>query len=231
MEVWPGRPYPLGATYDGLGTNFSIFSECATCVELCLFDDGKETRVVLPEVSGFCWHGYLPRVKLGDRYGFRVHGPWAPQEGFRCNPNKLLLDPYSKAVEGHVTWDGAVFGFNPDKPDEMDPRDSAPFVPRSVVTQSFFDWENDRPPATPWHKTIVYEVHVKGFTKRFPGIPEELRGTYAGLAHPAAIDYLKSLGITAVELMPVHQFVHERFLVDKGLRNYWGYASIAYLAP
>jgi isoamylase len=232
MEVWPGRPYPLGATYDGLGTNFSIFSEVADRVELCLFDrSGAETRVDLPEMSGFNWHGYLPGVKLGDRYGFRVHGPWAPRQGLRCNANKLLLDPYSKAVEGQVRWDGAVFGYNPDRPDEMDTRDSAPFVPRSVVTQSFFDWEHDRPPATPWHRTTVYEMHVKGFTKRFKEIPENLRGTYAGLAHPAAIDYLQSLGVTAVELMPVHQFVHERFLADKGLRNYWGYASIAYLAP
>jgi glycogen operon protein len=231
-EVWPGQPYPLGATYDGLGTNFALFSEAAERVELCLFgEDGRETRHDLPEVTGFVWHGYVPTVTPGQRYGFRVHGPWAPHEGRRANPAKLLLDPYAKAVAGEVRWEEPVFPYRFDSEDAPDDRDSAPFVPRSVVTNPFFDWSDDRPPRRPLNESIVYELHVKGFTRRHPEIPEALRGTYAGMAHPAAIRYLQELGVTAVELLPVHQFVHARHLAEKGLRNYWGYDSIGYLAP
>ena len=233
MKIWPGRPYPLGASWDGVGTNFSVFSEVATHVELCLYDaNGNETKVNLPEVTAFIWHGYLPNVSPGQRYGFRVHGPWEPESGHRCNPAKLLLDPYSKAVEGQVQWNEAVFPYHFNQPeDEKNELDSAPFMPKSVVVNPYFEWQWDRRPRTPWHETIIYEVHVKGFTARHPGIPENLRGTYAGLAHPAAIRHLKQLGVTAVELLPVHQFVHASLLVERGLRNYWGYDSISYLAP
>ncbi|HEX3553285.1 MAG TPA: glycogen debranching protein GlgX [Thermoanaerobaculia bacterium] len=236
MKIHPGSPYPLGATYDGAGTNFSVFSEMAERVELCLFDDsagaGIETRLDLPEVTAFCWHGYAPAVGPGQRYGFRVHGPWAPENGCRCLPAKLLLDPYAKAVEGMVEWNEAVFPYrfaDPGGPPNGD--DSAPFIPRCVVTNPFFDWGNDRPPRTPAHRSILYELHVKGFTKRHPDVPEELRGTYTGLAHPAAIGHLKKLGVTAVELMPVHQLIHDGHVIERGLRNYWGYNSICYLAP
>ena len=233
MRLWPGQPFPLGASYDGAGTNFSLFSEVATGVDLCLFDEeGTEECIPLTEVTALCWHGYLPNVGPGQRYGFRVHGPYEPQAGHRCNPAKLLLDPYAKAVEGEVDWDPAVFGY-PIGGDDLtpDPRDSAPFVPKAVVTNPFFDWGVDRPPCTPWHETVVYEAHVKGFTKLHPDVDEELRGTYAGLAHPAAIEHLKNLGVTAVELMPVHQFIQDNHLIEKNLRNYWGYNSIAFLAP
>jgi glycogen operon protein len=233
MRLWPGQPFPLGASYDGAGTNFSLFSEVATGVDLCLYDDdGVEECIPLTEVTALCWHGYLPNVNPGQRYGFRVHGPYEPQNGHRCNSAKLLLDPYAKAVEGGVDWDPAVFGY-PLGGDDLTPdqRDSAPFVPKAVVTNPYFDWGVDRPPSIPWHETVVYETHVKGFTKLHPDIDEELRGTYAGLAHPAAIDHLKSLGVTAVELMPVHQFIQDHYLEEKNLRNYWGYNSIAFLAP
>ena len=232
-KVWPGNDYPLGATYDGAGTNFSIFSEIAERVELCLFDEkGNETRFDLPEVTSFCWHGYLPNLGPGQRYGFRVHGPWAPAEGHRCNPAKLLLDPYARAIEGQVQWNEAVFPHffnNPDGP--PNDKDSAPFMPKSVVINPFFDWGNDRHPRTQSHETIVYEAHVKGFSIKHPDVPEELRGTYAGLAHPRAIEHFTRLGITAVELMPAHQFIHDKHLVERGLRNYWGYNSIGYLVP
>lgn len=233
VRIWPGKPYPLGATFDGVGTNFSVFSEVASRVELCLFDDhGAETRVDLPETTAFIWHGYLPNVTAGQRYGFRVHGPWEPERGHRCNPAKLLLDPYSKAVVGQVDWNEAVFPYLFNDPEHsINTADSAPFMPKSVITNSFFDWEHDRMPHTPWHETIIYEVHVKGFTMRHPGIPENLRGTYAGLAHPASIRYLTQLGVTAIEILPVHQFVHSKQLLDNGLRNYWGYDSISFLAP
>ena len=231
-KVWPGEAYPLGATYDGVGTNFALFSEVAERVELCLFDDaGTETRVPLPEVDAFVWHGYLPNIGPGQRYGFRVHGPYQPANGLRCNPAKLLLDPYAKAVDAQVDWDQACFDHPPDDPDKPNDLDSAPHVPKSVVTSPFFDWANDRHPRTPWHETVVYEVHVKGFTKRHPDVAPEQRGTYAGIASPAAIDHLKRLGVTAVELLPVHQFVHDDRLLQHGLRNYWGYNSICYLAP
>jgi isoamylase len=233
VKVWPGTPYPLGATYDGAGTNFSVFSEVAERVELCLFDEaGRETRVALPEVTGHCWHGYLPGVEPGQRYGFRVHGPWAPEQGNRCNPAKLLLDPYAKGVYGDIAWDETVFPyhFNSD-PDISNGRDSAPFMPRCIVHQPFFDWAGDRQLQRPWNETIIYETHVKGFTARHPDIPPELRGTYAGLAHSESIEYLKKLGITAVELMPVHYFANDKHLLDQGLSNYWGYNSICYFAP
>ncbi|HEX7831134.1 MAG TPA: glycogen debranching protein GlgX [Thermoanaerobaculia bacterium] len=233
MRIWPGRPYPLGATWDGVGTNFSVFSEVATRVDLCLFDaNDVETRIELPESSAFIWHGYLPNIAPGQRYGFRVHGPWDPDNGQRCNPNKLLLDPYGKAVHGMVQWDEAVFPYHFDNPEtSRNDQDSAPFMPKSVVIHPYFDWKDDRRPNTPWHQTIIYEVHVKGFTMLHPGVPENLRGTYAGLAHPAAIKYLQQLGVTAIELLPVHQFIHGNHLLDKHLRNYWGYDSISFLAP
>lgn len=233
MKVWPGQPYPLGSFYDGSGTNFSLFSEIAERVQLCLFDEeGKQTCVDLPEVIGYCWHGYLPEVGPGQRYGFRVHGPWDPDNGHRCNPAKLLLDPYAKAIEGQVGWDEAVFPYRfDDGPDTLNDNDSAPFVPHSVVYQPFFDWSGDRSLQVPWHETVIYETHIKGFSINHPEIPSEIRGTYAGLAHPSAIEHLRQLGVTAVELMPIHQFIHNKFLVDKGLRNYWGYNSVGYFAP
>ena len=233
MQVWSGRPYPLGATYDGKGTNFSLFSEVAERVEVCLFDDrGHETRVDLPETTALCWHGYLPSARPGQRYGYRVHGPWAPEQGLWCNPSKLLLDPYARAVEGQWNWDEAVFPYRFSDPEgSKNDADSAPFVPKGVIVNPHFDWNGDQQLRTPWHRTIVYETHVKGFTRTHPGIPEELRGTYAGLAHPVSIEYLRNLGVTAVELLPVHQFVHDATLVQRKLQNYWGYNSIGYLAP
>jgi len=233
MQVWPGKPYPLGATFDGSGTNFSLFSEPATRVQLCLFDDqDQETCVDLPETTALCWHGYLPNVRPGQRYGFRVHGPWAPENGLWCNPSKVLLDPYAKAIDGLWEWNEAVFPYHFSQPENSrNELDSAAFVARSVVINPFFDWGNDRQPETPWHRTVVYETHIKGFSRSHPSIPEELRGSYAGLAHPVAVEHLKKLGITAVELLPVHQFVQDSVLISRGLRNYWGYNSIGYLAP
>ena len=210
-----------------------MFSEAAERVELCLFDEqGVERRIDLPERTALCWHGYLPDIKPGQRYGFRVHGPWAPEHGAWCNPAKLLLDPYAKAIEGAWDWNEAIFPYHFQAPESSrNDLDSAAFVPKSIVINPFFDWGHDRRPDTPWHRTVVYETHVKGFTIRNPEINEELRGTYAGMAHPAAIRYLQRLGITAVELLPVHQFVQDSTLRDRGLRNYWGYNSIGYLAP
>ncbi|HYB15035.1 MAG TPA: glycogen debranching protein GlgX [Streptosporangiaceae bacterium] len=230
--VWPGDSYPLGATYDGAGTNFGLFSEVADRVELCLFDDdGTETRVGLHEVDGFVWHGYLPAVGPGQRYGYRVHGPYDPAAGQRCNPHKLLLDPYAKAVEGSVSWGQPVFSYSFEHPDRRNNADSAPYVPRSVVINPYFDWNLDRPPRTPYHETVIYEAHVRGLTKEHPAVPEEQRGTYLGLAHPAVIAHLRELGITAVELMPVHQYVTDAHLHDHGLHNYWGYNTIGFFAP
>jgi isoamylase len=233
MRIWPGRPSPLGSMYDGVGTNFSIFSEAATRVELCLFDDrGAERRIDLPERTALCWHGYLPDVRPGQRYGYRVHGPWAPERGNWANPAKLLMDPYAKAIDGDWNWNEAMFPYHFEFPESSrNDLDSAPFVPKSVVINPFFDWGQDRRPNTPWHRTVVYETHIKGFTATHPEIPDDLRGTYAGMAHPVAINYLLRLGITAVELLPVHQFVQDSTLQARGLRNYWGYNSIAYLAP
>ncbi|MBW2463309.1 MAG: glycogen debranching protein GlgX [Deltaproteobacteria bacterium] len=233
MDVWPGRPNPLGATYDGSGTNFALFSEAAERVELSLFDDGgQEVRIPLPERTGLTYHGYVPGIRPGQCYGFRVHGPYDPGAGHRCLSEKLLVDPYAKAIEGGVDWNPAVYGHPPGDPDGPANRDdSAPHVPRSVVINPYFDWGHDHAPRTPWHDTIIYELHIKGFTHTHPQIPEHLRGTYAGLAHPAAVDHLKKLGVTAVELMPVHHFVHDQFLEDAGKRNYWGYNTLGFFAP
>jgi len=232
MQVWPGQAYPLGATFDGSGTNFALFSEVAQKVELCLFDDDEaETRVEIREVDAFVWHCYLPNVGPGQRYGFRVHGPYEPEHGHRCNPNKLLLDPYAKAVDGDIDWDESLFPYKFENNGERNDADSAPHMMKSVVVSPFFSWEHDRPPRTPYSDSVIYETHVRGFTMRHPGIPEELRGTYAGLAHPASIEHLTKLGVTAVELLPVHQFVQDHYLVQKGLKNYWGYNTIGFLAP
>ncbi|VAV95607.1 Limit dextrin alpha-1,6-maltotetraose-hydrolase [hydrothermal vent metagenome] len=230
--VWPGSAYPLGAAFDGSGTNFAIFAENAERVELCLFDDENfETRLRLPESTAFVHHGYVPGVRPGHRYGFRVHGPWAPAEGLLYNANKLLIDPYARAIEGEVDWSEAVFGYQWEHPDRLNEQDSAPFVPRSVVVDGAFDWGDDTSPRYPLHRSIIYETHVKGISKRHPDVPPELRGTYAGMATEPIIDYLGSLGITAVELMPVHHFVSEYHLIEMGLTNYWGYSSIGYFAP
>ncbi|MDX6254917.1 MAG: isoamylase [Frankiales bacterium] len=232
MNCWPGQPYPLGSTYDGTGTNFAVFSEVADKVELCLFDDeGNETRIELPEVDAFVWHGYLPNIGPGQRYGFRVHGPYEPENGHRCNPAKLLLDPYSKAVEGGIDWDESLFSYQFAAPEKINEGDSAPHMMKSVVINPFFDWSSDRAPKTPYNETVIYEAHVKGLTKTHPGIPEELRGTYSAIAHPVMIEHFQKLGITAVELMPVHQFVDDHSLEEKGLSNYWGYNTIGFLAP
>jgi glycogen operon protein len=234
MKVWPGKAYPLGAAWDGSGTNFALFSENATGVELCLFNGLEETRIALPEVSDFSWHGYLPGIGLGQRYGFRVHGPYEPHAGHRFNPAKLLLDPYAKAIEGSVQWSDALYGYQIGHADadlSRDERNSASFLPKCVVVDPSFDWGGDRQLNIPWDETIIYEVSVKGFTARHPEVPEHLRGTYGGLASPAVIDYLCSLGVTAVELMPIHQRISERHLVERGLSNYWGYNSIGYFAP
>ena len=223
---------PLGAHHDGSGATFALFSSVADGVELCLFDDsGAETRWSLDQGDGFVWQGYLPDVAPGQRYGFRVHGPWDPPAGVRCNPAKLLLDPYARAVAGDVHWDPAVYGHAADDPNRADDSDSAPYVPRSVLVASDFDWGDDRPPGRPMADSIFYEVHVKGFTKLHRDVPEELRGTYAGVSHPAAVAHLQQLGVTAVELLPVHTYVNDAFLVERGLRNYWGYQSIGYFAP
>jgi isoamylase len=232
MEIWPGTAYPLGATYDGSGTNFALFSEVAERVELCLFDaEGEETRVVLPEVDGFVWHAFLPGVEPGQRYGYRVHGPNDPAKGLRCNPNKLLLDPYVKAIDGVIEWDESLFGYHFGEEDTVNDDDSAAHMPKCVVINPFFDWGVDRPPKHAYADSVIYEAHVKGMTELHPEIPEAMRGTYAGIAHPVIIDHLTALGVTAIELMPVHHFVNDSFLVDKGLSNYWGYNTIGFFAP
>ncbi len=236
LTVWPGRPFPLGATWDGQGTNFSLFSENAERVELCLFDEhGHESRQPLTERTAFNWHGYLPGVRPGQRYGYRVHGPFDPRSGHRFNPAKLLIDPYAKAIDGAVEWAAAnVFPYplgGEDADLEADHEDDADAIPKSVVVDPAFDWEGDRRLETPWHETVIYEVHVKGFTERHPGVREDLRGTYAGLASDEAIAHLRSLGVTAVELLPVHHVADEHFLHERGLTNYWGYSSIGYFAP
>jgi glycogen operon protein len=232
VEIWPGRPYPLGATYDGSGTNFALFSELADRVELCLFDDaGTEHRVELSEVDGFIWHAFLPAVGPGQRYAYRVHGRHAPAVGARCNPAKLLLDPYAKAVEGAVDWDESLFGYRFADPWVRNDDDSAHRQTRCVVADPYFDWGHDHPLRIPYSETVVYEAHVRGLTARHPELPPELRGTYAGLAHPAVVEHLQRLGVTAVELMPVHQFVDDHHLVQRGLSNYWGYNTIGFFAP
>jgi isoamylase len=233
IKLWPGTPSPLGANYDGAGTNFSLFSQAAERVELCLFDaEGKETRIDMPEVTGHCWHAYLPMIEPGQRYGYRVHGPWDPQRGHRFNPAKLLLDPYARAIDGQVKPSEATFPYNfKEGAGSRNLKNSSPFMPRCVVHQPHFDWAGDRRLQIPWHETVIYETHVKGLTAKHPEVPPELRGTYAGLSHPVVVEYLKDLSITAVELMPVHHFVHDNHLLERGLRNYWGYHTIAYFAP
>jgi glycogen operon protein len=230
--MWPGRPFPLGATWDGEGTNFSLFSENAERVELCLFaPDGAEIRHVLPRRTAFNWHGFLPGVGPGERYGYRVYGPYAPEQGLRFNPAKLLIDPYAKAIEGGIDWDAArVLPYAPDS-EEADDEDDADAIPKSIVVDPSFDWEGDELLRRPWHETVIYETHVKGITERNPGVRDDLRGTYAGLASEEAIAYLKLLGVTAVELLPIHHIADESFLHDKGLTNYWGYSSIGFFAP
>ncbi|MFF2315464.1 glycogen debranching protein GlgX [Arthrobacter sp. NPDC058097] len=232
MEIWPGSAYPLGATFDGTGTNFALFSEHAEKVELCLFDDeGTETRVTLREVDGYVWHCYLPQIQPGQKYGYRVHGPYDPANGQRFNANKLLLDPYAKAVSGQIDWDPALFSYNMGDPSSKNDADSAPHMMMGVVINPFFDWDNDQNLRIPYHKSVIYEAHVKGLTELHPEIPEEQRGTYAGVAHPAVISHLQKLGVTAIELMPVHQFVNDGTLQEKGLSNYWGYNTIGFFAP
>ena len=236
QTLWPGKPYPLGSFWDGKGVNFALFSENATRVDLCLFDEkDRETRLELKEVNKFIWHGYIPEMGPGQRYGFRVHGPFAPHEGHRFNPNKLLIDPYAKALDGDVLFDKKIFGYPWNQPEDdlaFSKSDSAPLVPKAVVIDPRFDWEGDELLRTPWHETVIYELHVRGFTHLHPEIPPELRGTYAGLAHPAAIAHLRSIDVTAVELMPVHHYLaHPGHLADTGLRNYWGYDSLNFLSP
>jgi len=237
MKIWPGKPYPLGATWDGAGVNFTLFSENASKVELCLFDGShaqRETRITMREQTQQIWHVYLPEVRPGQLYGYRVHGPYDPQQGHRFNPAKLLLDPYTKAIHGTVRWSDALFGYaigDPEQDLSRSDSDSAAGLPKCVVVDPAFSWGNDAAPATPWHKTVIYELHVKGFTVRHPAVPPELRGTFAALALPQVIEYLKSLGITAVELMPVHQCIADKHLEDHGLTNYWGYNSIGFFAP
>jgi len=232
MQTHPGSPYPLGATYDGTGTNFALFSEVAERVELCLVDDGgAETRVPLTEVDGFVWHAFLPSVRPGQRYGYRVHGPFDPANGHRCNPAKLLLDPYAKAIDGQDDGDESLFSYRFGDKDSFNGDDSLGHTALSVVINPFFDWSTDHRPRHEYHESVIYEAHVKGLTMTHPGIPEELRGTYAAVGHPAMIKHLTDLGVTAVELMPVHQFVQDSHLVDRGLRNYWGYNTIGFFAP
>ena len=234
-RVWPGRPFPLGATFDGGGVNFAVFSENGARVEVCLFDsaDPKKQieRLELFERSFHVFHGYVAGLRPGQLYGFRVHGPWEPAQGHRFNANKLLVDPYALAIHGKIDWRAPMFPYMPDAPDEMDDADSASGAPRSVVVDTRFDWEDDLTPRKGWHETIVYEVHVKGATARHPDIPENLRGTYAGIGSQPFIDHLKSLGVTALELLPVHEKVDDKHLVEKGLKNYWGYNTLNYFAP
>ncbi|WP_046316201.1 glycogen debranching protein GlgX [Mycobacterium sp. UM_Kg1] len=238
LEVWPGNGAPLGASYDGGGTNFALFSEIAERVELCLIDDdGRQTAIGLEEVDGYVWHGYLPSVAPGQHYGFRVHGPFDPPSGHRCDPSKLLLDPYGRAFAGDFAFDQALFSYDMAAGGDFPQADSLPRVDSlgltmtSVVINPYFDWATDRRPMTPYNETIIYETHVKGMTQTHPDIPEALRGTYAGLAHPVVIDHLQALNVTAVELMPVHQFMHDDRLLKMGLRNYWGYNTFGFFAP
>ncbi|MCS5733070.1 glycogen debranching protein GlgX [Herbiconiux daphne] len=232
MQSWPGSAYPLGATYDGSGTNFALFSEAAERVELCLFGDkGAETRVELTEVDAFVWHAYLPQVQPGQRYGYRVHGPYDPEKGQRANPNKLLLDPYAKATSGEIDWDQSLFSYTFGDPDSVNDEDSVKHMTYGVVINPFFDWSGDRKLRIPYSESVIYEAHVKGLTELHPEVPKEQRGTYAGIAHPAVVSHLLKLGVTAIELMPVHQFVNDSVLLDKGLSNYWGYNTIGFFAP
>ncbi|HEV2768999.1 MAG TPA: alpha-amylase family glycosyl hydrolase, partial [Solirubrobacteraceae bacterium] len=236
-EAWPGSPFPLGPAWDGEGTNFSLFSEHAERVELCIFDgDETEERIEVVDQSDHNWHVYVPGVGPGQRYGYRVHGPYEPDEGQRFNAAKLLIDPYAKAIEGNVRWERAnVLPYTPDGTDEADleadDEDDQDAIPKCLVIDDRFDWEDDRPPKIPWHRTVIYETHVRGHTKLHPEVDEALRGTYAGLACEEAIAHFKDLGVTAVELLPIHHIADESFLHERGLSNYWGYSSIGYLAP
>src|SRR5262249_55038243 len=230
MRVWPGRSYPLGATWDGAGVNLALFSEHATKVELSLFDPPEDTaeahRLTMAEHTDQVWHVYLPDIMPGQLYGYRVHGPFEPAKGHRFNPNKVVLDPYAKAMGRDLRWSDELFGYRiGDKAADLsfDPRDNAAFAPLGAVIDPAFTWGDDRAPRTPWHKTLIYELHVKGFSKRLPGVPDRLHGTYAGLASEAAVRHLTGLGVTAVELLPVHHHMDDRHLVDKGLTNFWGY--------
>lgn len=232
MEIWPGKPYPLGATYDGSGTNFALFSQVATSVDLVLLDgSGVETVLSLTEVDDFIWHCYLPGIVPGQHYGYRVNGPYDPSRGHRCDPSKLLIDPYAKAIDGQIDTSEALFSYSWDDPDELNGMDSTSHTMVSVVTSPYFDWGHDRPPDHDVHDLVIYEAHVKGFTQLNKQIPEELRGSYAGLAHPASVQYLQDLGVNAIELMPVHQFVNDTALQTRGLSNYWGYNTIGFFAP
>ena len=238
MSIWPGEPYPLGATWDGEGTNFAIYSEHASEVELCLFDTPEspepDRSFRLRERTTFVWHGYLPGVGPGQYYGYRINGSYDPPRGLRFNPFKLLIDPYAKAIAGQVDYAHHPFAYPFDQPGEdwvLDDENSAGGVPKGVVIDPSFDWQGDAPPRIPWHRTVIYEAHVKGLTMLHPEVPEEIRGTYAAVAHPAVIAHLKSLGVTAIELLPVHEIVDDLFLIEKGLRNYWGYNSIGFFAP
>ncbi len=232
MQIWTGKSYPLGATFDGSGTNFALFSEAAERVELCLFDeDGAERRIDVTEVDAHVWHVYLPAVQPGQRYGYRVHGPFDPAAGLRCDPSKLLLDPYAKAIAGMASNHPSLYSYDFEDPEKRNTEDSAAHTMHSVVVSPFFDWGNDHPPAHEYHDTVIYEAHVKGLTMLHPEIDDSIRGTYVAMGHPAVIEHLKELGVTAVELMPVHQFVQDGHLVEKGLRNYWGYNTIGFFAP
>jgi len=238
MRIWPGKPYPLGATWDGFGTNFTLFSEAAEWIELCLFDTTEDerpaARIPISTHTHHVWHAYLPDVGPGQLYGYRVYGPYAPERGVRCNPHKLLLDPYAKSIAGRVHYDDTIYGFvrgNPQEDLVASAADSAGSMPKCVVVDPAFEWGDDHPPRTPWHHTVIYETHVKGLTWLHPEVPIEQRGTYAGLAHPAIIEHLQALGITAIELLPIHHFINEPTLVRRGLTNYWGYNSIGYFTP
>jgi isoamylase len=238
MRLWPGHPYPLGATWDGAGVNFALYAENATKVELCLFDSADATqeaqRITIKEYTDKIWHVYLPDVLPGQLYGYRLHGPFDPSKGHRFNPNKVVLDPYAKLIGRDARWDDALFGYRlQDEAADLsfDDRDSAPFAPLAMVIDPAFTWGDDRPPRTPWHKTVIYELHVKGFTQLNPAVPEKLRGSYAGLASESAIQHLTELGVTAVELLPVHYHLDDRHLMERGLKNYWGYNTLGFLAP
>ncbi|MDK6348835.1 glycogen debranching protein GlgX [Bifidobacterium scardovii] len=235
MQIRPGSMYPLGASYDGAGVNFALFSQVAEKVELCLFDDNdNETRVAMTEQNSYVWHNYIPGLQPGQRYGYRVYGPFDPDRGLRCNPNKLLLDPYAKAIEGNIDGDESLFSYwfkSPDSITAMNDLDSAAHTMKSVVVNPYFDWGNDQHPNIPYHDSVIYEAHVRGMTNLNQDVPPDIRGTYAGLAYPSVIEYLKKLGITAIELMPIHQFVNDSFLQEKGLSNYWGYNTIGFFAP
>ena len=238
VTQYPGYPFPLGANWDGQGVNFALYSENATAVELCLFDKDDTTvetaRIRVKERTNHIWHVYVPTLGPGQLYGYRVYGPYEPQNGHRFNPSKLLIDPYAKAISGTINWNDSLFGYELGHPEEdlsFNDLDSAPYIPKSVVIDPRFDWEGDKLPRIPYHRSVIYETHVKGFTKLHPDIPEEIRSTYAAIGHPVTIQYLKELGVTAIELMPIHQFVQDKFLADKGLSNYWGYNTIGFFAP